>query len=507
MDVEILARVQFAFTVMFHYIYPPLSIGLGLALVIMEAIWLRTGNVLYHNMARFWTRVFALTFAIGVATGIVLEFEFGTNWATYSRFVGDIFGSALAAEGIFAFFLESGFLAILLFGWNKVGPRLHFFATCMVCFGAHFSAVWIVVANSWMQTPSGYHLETMVEGQPTYLPAGHVVTEADLGSVRAVVDNFWEMVFNPSSVDRLTHVVLGAWMAGAFLIVSISAFYLLRNRHLDFARASMKVGLAFAAVATILQMVSGDFTAKGVVENQPVKLAAMEGVYETKPYTPMTLFGWVNTKDQTVAGPKIPGLLSFLAWNNAEKPVAGLLDLPPDDFLRKRYPEATQSELAEIRPSYWPNVGAVFQFYHIMIIIGSALFVLVLVSLIFWWKGWLFRTDSMPVRWLLGCLVLSVLGPQIANQTGWFSAEMGRQPWIVYELLKTSEALSKAVHAEEVLFSLILFFLIYALLFVLFVFLLTRKIQHGPDDAEESEEMPESWRALIRANDRLPRAE
>lgn len=164
MTVEILARVQFAFTIMFHYIYPPLSIGLGVVLVIMEGLWLKTGNPKFHNMARYWPRVFALTFSIGVATGIVMEFEFGTNWATYSRFVGDIFGSALAAEGIFAFFLESGFLAVLLFGWNKVGPKLHFFSTCMACLGAHFSALWIVVANSWMQTPAGYHLERTVNG-------------------------------------------------------------------------------------------------------------------------------------------------------------------------------------------------------------------------------------------------------------------------------------------------------------------------------------------------------
>src|ERR1700744_4868110 len=182
MTVETLARAQFAFTIMFHYIYPPLSIGLGMILVIMEGLWLKTGNVLYHNMARFWTRVFALTFSIGVATGIVMEFEFGTNWATYSRFVGDIFGSVLAAEGIFAFFLESGFLAVLLFGWDKVGPRLHFFSTCMVALGSHFSALWIVVANSWMQTPAGYHLERIVNGQSTVLPPDHVVTSDDLGN-------------------------------------------------------------------------------------------------------------------------------------------------------------------------------------------------------------------------------------------------------------------------------------------------------------------------------------
>ena len=191
MDVLFLSRLQFALTTAFHYLYPPLSIGLGLLLIVVEALWLRTKNPVYHQMARFWTKVFALTFALGVATGLVLEFEFGTNWATYSRYVGDVFGSALAAEGIFAFFLESGFLAVLLFGWDKVGPRLHFFATCMVALGAHFSAVWIIVANSWMQTPAGFKI--VGEGL----------------SARAEITDFWAMVFNPSSVDRLTHTLSG----------------------------------------------------------------------------------------------------------------------------------------------------------------------------------------------------------------------------------------------------------------------------------------------------------
>lgn len=325
MDVEILSRVQFAFTVMFHYLYPPLSIGLGLILVIMEATWLKTGNPLWHNMARYWTRVFALTFAIGVATGIVLEFEFGTNWANYSRFVGDIFGSALAAEGIFAFFLESGFLAVLLFGWNKVGPKLHFFATVMVCLGAHFSAVWIVVANSWMQTPAGYHLERMAGGSEVPVPKDYIVQTADLGSIRAVVDDFWVMVFNPSSIDRITHVILGCWMAGAFLVVSISAYYILRNRHLDFAKASLKVGLIVATVSSFLQLVSGSMSASGVLENQPVKLAAMEGLYETQAYAPMAIFGWVDTKERKVNGLMIPGLLSVLAYEDPSKVVTGLI--------------------------------------------------------------------------------------------------------------------------------------------------------------------------------------
>src|SRR5580698_379183 len=234
MDVLTLARIQFGATIAFHYIYPPLSIGLGIMLVLMEGAWLRTGDVIYHQLARFWTKVFALTFAIGVATGIVMEFEFGTNWATYSRFVGDVFGSALAAEGIFAFFLESGFLAVLLFGWNKVGPKMHFFATCMVCLGAHFSAVWIVVANSWQQTPAGYHI--VGEGL----------------AARAEVTDFWAMVFNPSMLERLSHTLCGGWQAGAWLVVSVSAWYLLRRRHVQFSQRSMRVGLTVALAASVL---------------------------------------------------------------------------------------------------------------------------------------------------------------------------------------------------------------------------------------------------------------
>src|SRR6266850_271950 len=207
MDVLTLSRIQFGATIAFHYIYPPLSIGLGVMLVLMEAAWLRTRKPIYHQMARFWTKVFALTFAIGVATGIVMEFEFGTNWATYSRFVGDVFGSALAAEGIFAFFLESGFLAVLVFGWERVSPRMHFFSTCMVSLGSIFSSVWIVIANSWQQTPAGYH----IVGQ-------------GLGA-RAEITDFWAMVFNPSSMPRLVHTLIGAYILAAFFVMSIAAWY------------------------------------------------------------------------------------------------------------------------------------------------------------------------------------------------------------------------------------------------------------------------------------------
>ncbi|MBI5384227.1 MAG: cytochrome ubiquinol oxidase subunit I [Verrucomicrobia bacterium] len=440
MDVLLLSRIQFAFTVAFHYLYPPLSIGLGIMLVLMEGLWLKTNQPIYHQMARFWTKVFALTFAIGVATGIVMEFEFGTNWATYSRYVGDVFGSALAAEGIFAFFLESGFLAVLLFGWDKVGRKMHFFSTCMVSLGAHFSAIWIVVANSWMQTPAGFRIEG--EGL----------------KARAVITDFWEMVFNPSSMDRLFHTLCGAWQAGAFLVVSVSAWYLLRKKHADFARASLRVGLTVGMAASLLQLVSGHSSAGGVAQNQPAKLAAFEGLYETQSRAPLALFGWVDEKSETVRGVEVPGLLSWLVHGDAAKPVKGLREFKPEDR---------------------PPVNRSFQYYHLMVAAGFGLIAVAGLGFLYFWRGSLFEK-----RWLLWLLVFSVLGPQLGNQAGWFAAETGRQPWIVYGLLRTSQGLSEVVKADMVLASLILFGFIYVLLFAVFVYLLNDKIQHGPDAAD-----------------------
>jgi cytochrome d ubiquinol oxidase subunit I len=294
MDVEILSRIQFAFTIAFHYIYPPLSIGLGLILVIMEGMYLKTGNKIYEDMTRFWIRIFALIFGLGVATGIIMEFEFGTNWATYSRYVGDIFGSALAAEGIFAFALESGFLGILLFGWNRVSSKVHFFSTIMVFLGSMFSAVWIVVANSWQQTPAGYHI--VGEGM----------------NARAEITDFWAMVFNPSSMDRLWHVWIGAFLAGAFLVLSVNAYYILRNKHLEIARRSFKIALVVATVFSLAQLFTGHRSADVVAHYQPAKLAALEGHFDSSAKADMYLVGWVNKEKQTTYGLKVPGGLSFL---------------------------------------------------------------------------------------------------------------------------------------------------------------------------------------------------
>ena len=438
MDIEILSRLQFAFTIAFHYIYPPLSIGLGVALVVFEGMYLRTRDKHWEQLTKFWIKIFALIFGIGVATGIVMEFEFGTNWAAYSRYVGDIFGSALAAEGVFAFALESSFLGVLLFGWNRVSPRVHFFSTLMVTFGSMFSAIWIVVANSWQQTPAGFKI------------VGEGV------NVRAEITDFWAMVFNPSSVDRIIHVWIGAFLAGTFLVLSVHAYYILRNRFVEQSKKAFGAVLVIAAISALAQLLTGHSSASGVAENQPAKLAAFEGHYDSLAVADMYLFGWVNETEQTVTGIKIPKGLTFLIHQDFTTPVKGLNAFNDND-----------------RPGM---VNFIFQTYHLMISIGMLMIGLTLFSLYLWWKGNLFNK-----RWLMIIFSFSVVLPQIVNQVGWYSAEVGRQPWVVYNLLRTSDALSENVRAEQVLFSLILFTTVYLVLFILFIYLLNKKIQKGLD--------------------------
>lgn len=437
MDVLILSRIQFALNVAFHFIYPPISIGVGLLLIIMEGLWLKTKNPKYKEMTKFWIKIFALTFAIGVATGLVQSFAFGTNWGRYSRYVGDVFGSALAAEGVFAFFLESGFLGVLLFGWERVKPGLHYMSTIFVCLGAHFSAIWIIVANSWMQTP-----------------AGHIIVgEGD--NAKAIITDFWAMVFNPSSMDRLVHTVIGCWLVGAFFMISISAYYLLKKQHQEVAKAMMKIALPLACIILLLQLISGDSSAKIVAKYQPAKLAAFEGVFETKPATPISVAGWVDMKDQKVHSIAIPSGLSFLTYWNLTTPVTGLDQFPRDE---------------------WPNVPVVFQAFHLMVILWGIMCLIALLGIIHF-----FRNKLEKAKWLLWSMVFSVILPEIAMQSGWIAAEMGRQPWIVYGLMKTRDGVSHAVTAGQVKGSISMFFVINILLFVLFLFLLDRKIKHGPE--------------------------
>jgi cytochrome d ubiquinol oxidase subunit I len=438
-DMVMLSRLQFAFTIMFHYLFPPLSIGLGGLIVTLEAHYLRTKNRQYEIAAKFWTKIFAANFAMGVATGIVMEFQFGTNWSTYSRFVGDVFGSALAAEGIFAFFLESGFLAVLVFGWDKVSPRMHFFAACMVALGAIFSAVWIVVANSWQQTPAGFH----------------IVQQA--GYARAEITDFWAMVFNPSSVHRLLHSLIGSYILAAFFVMSISAYYVLKGKHVDFARKSFASAVVLGFVMSLAAAIQGDLQARNVAFTQPSKLAAMEAHFKSEPGpTRLFLFGLPNEKEQRVKyGVSIPGLLTLLIYHNTTQPVAALDQIPRSD---------------------WPPVAITFHSFHLMVGLGLLFIALSGLGCLLLWRGTLFQK-----RWLMCVFVFAIPLPYAANQLGWVTAEVGRQPWIVYGLLRTSDGISKSVSASQTLSSIIMFGIIYGLLFAVFLYVLNDKIKHGPD--------------------------
>ena len=427
-------------------------------------------------MARFWTHIFGINFAIGVATGIVMEVEFGTNWATYSRFVGDVFGSALAAEGIFAFFLESGFLAILVYGHDRVSPGFHFFSACMVAIGSIFSSIWITVANSWQQTPAGHHIVQMTRnGEPWFIDGEPVM--------RAEILNFWEMVFNPSTMHRLIHVWLGCFIVGAFLVLSISAYYLLSKKHEEFAKRSFTGAMFLAVFSCVAMFVSGHFQAKMVYEHQPAKMAAFEGHFKTG-VADMSLLGLPNEESEEIDfNVSVPGGLSFLIHEDFEHSVIGL-----DRF----------------RPEDRPPVKIPYIAYHAMIGIGVLSTILSLVVLFFWFRGVVYEK-----RWLLKVLVAMIIPVIVANEAGWVAAEVGRQPWIVYaplklddndkpildsqnrfifdegEGLRTNNAVSKAVKSEQVLASIIMFGFVYFLLGLLWLFLLNRKIQAGPESTSE----------------------
>ncbi|MEN0067694.1 MAG: cytochrome ubiquinol oxidase subunit I [Myxococcota bacterium] len=452
-DVLLLSRLQFAMTIMFHYLFPPLTIGLGAVLVGVMTLWWATDDSRYEAMARFFTKLFAVNFAVGVATGIVMEFEFGTNWAVYSRYVGDVFGSALAAEGIFAFFLESGFLGILVFGWDRVSRPVHWFAALMVFFGSVFSSIWITVANSWMQTPAGYH-----------------IVEGPLGPRAEIVD-FWAMVFNPSSVERLFHVWAGSGILGGAFVASIAAWYLLHNRHEWFAKRAFLIGQVLILVSVMGSFVSGHSAGETVSEYQPAKLAAYEGHFESGP-APLWLFGIPDTESGEVHyGIQVPGGLSFLVHGDFETPIEGLDATPRED---------------------WPNVGLVFQTYHAMLAIGVFFLASSTVTLILIWRNLV--TRFRPFLWMhVGAVLLAYAG----NQLGWVSAEAGRQPWIVTGQLRTSDALSEAVTAEMVLSSIVMFGIVYALLFAVWWFVLSQKILHGPDDDLAEGGDPEERPALL----------
>lgn len=441
MDANVLARIQFAMTIGFHFLFPPLTIGLAWILVIIEALGWKKKNEIYLVIGKFFGKILALIFAIGVATGVVMEFQFGTNWAEYSKFVGDIFGAPLAAEGIFAFFLESTFLGLYIFGRDRVSQGVHWFSIFMVAVGSTISAFWILVANSWQQTPAGY-----------------VVRNG-----RAELVDFWAAVFNPSTIIRFHHTFDAALISGAFLMAGIAAYLLLKKKETETAKKALKVAVIFGLIVSLLEVFPfGDLHSKQVAKTQPEKFAAQQGLFQTQTNAPLSLFGIPSANPPEIKmHVAIPGLLSFLTYTDVNAEVKGLNDFP-------------QSE--------WPPLFLTFTSYHGMIALGM-LFILIMGLSVFY----LYRKTLYEKKFLLKLLIWSIPLPLLACQLGWIAAEVGRQPWIVYKLMKTADAASVNVSAGEILFSIILFGIIYILLGAIFLFFLIRKIKSGPDPVKNKE--------------------
>ncbi len=433
MDPVLLARIQFAVTIGFHYIFPPITLGLTVLISVYLGLYLKTKEKLYDKIASFWISILVIVFTLGVVTGIVMEFQFGTNWERYSRFVGDIFGAPLAAEGVFAFFLESTFLAILVLGKKRVSDKMYFFSSLMVTLGSTLSAFWIIVANSWQQTPAGYHI---VNG-------------------RAELTNFFEAVFNPSTIPRFTHAVVGGWIAGAFFVAGLSAYYLLKKRHLQFAKKSLTVALTVALISTLLQVQLGHLHSIQVTKTQPEKMATFESMFESQANAPLVIFGIPNKEEKRIDYEiSIPGFLSLLVGYDSEKVVPGL-----DAFEEENLP-----------PLMIP-----FFTYRTMVGLGFYFLFMAIVGLYLSTKNLL-----IDARWYLTLLCLTIPLPIIANEAGWIAAEVGRQPWIVYQELKTVDGISTVVGPGEILFSLLLFSFLYLGLLSLFIYLLRKRIRQGP---------------------------
>ena len=450
-DVALLSRIQFALTVAYHFIFVPLSIGLGLILAIFATKYHRSRSEADGNAMRFWVRIFTATFAIGVATGITMEFSFGTNWADYSRFVGDIFGAPLAAEALFAFFLESVFLGVLLFGRNKVSSLFYTVSAWLVWAGSCLSALWILIANSWMQTPAGAELA------------------AD-GS-KAVITDFLAAAFNPSTLPRYTHVVVALLILGAFASLAVGAWYLLRGKHADFAMKTIRIGAVVGIVASCALIVTAHSSAVEVSQEQPTKLAMMEGMYDDE-VPPLYAFGWVDEENQQVVTPfSIPGGTSFLATGTWDAQYQGLNSLAQTE----KYGDMDVADLP---------VNLVFQSYHLMVAMYGLIMITAILAVVFSLRGGRIRS----MRWLQKLLLVSPLFPFIAIQVGWITAEVGRQPWVVYPStsgpdgvsLLTNNAISQSVSAPELLLTLALFAAVYVFLFVGWSRVISGFIKRGP---------------------------
>jgi len=436
-DALLLHRLQFAFTVSFHYLFPQLTMGLGLLIVVFKWIALRKNDERYNATARFWAKIFAVNFAIGVVTGIPMEFQFGTNWARFSTFAGGVIGQTLAMEGVFAFFLESSFLGLFLFGEKKLGPKGHFVAAFMVFIGSWISGYFIIATNAWMQHPVAYELATD-------------------GSVQ--LTSYWGLLFNPWVGWQYTHNMIGAVITGAFAVTAVGAYYLLANRDVEYGKIFVRTGVIAGLISTILvAFPTGDGQGKNIAHHQPVTLAAMEGLFETKEGAELLLIGQPDMEKLKMDNPiHVPNMLSFLTYNRWEAEVKGLDAFPKE---------------------VWPtNIPLLYYSYHIMVGLGTIFIAIMLVATYLLWKKTLFKARSF-----LWILMLAFPFPYIANTAGWMTAELGRQPWLVYGLMRTVDGTSTTVSAGNALFTLLGFLGMYFVIGVLFLFLVVKAINHGPE--------------------------
>jgi cytochrome d ubiquinol oxidase subunit I len=443
MNAEIMHRLHFAFTVTFHYLFPQLTMGLGLLIVILKTAALRTGSEQWDKAARFWGRIFAINFIFGVVSGIPMEFQFGTNWARFSRLSGGVIGQPLAMEGVFSFFLESAFLGLFLYGERRVSRTVHWFSAVMVWLGSWISGFFIIVTDAWMQHPVAYNL----------MPDGHFE-----------VVSFWKLLLNPWGLLQYAHNMTGAVVTGAFVMSAVGAFYLLEGHREEYGRIFLKVGVVAAVIASIVIIFpTGDLHGKYVARHQPAAIAAMEGLFKTTNGAPIVLMGQPNEQTGEIDNPIVVNdVLSYLIYGTTKAEVQGLDQIPRDQ---------------------WPTaLPLLYYSYHIMAGLGTWFVLLMTVSAVLLWRGKLYGA-----RWALWALLSSFPLPYIANTAGWMTAELGRQPWLIYGLMRTADGFSGTVSAGNALFTLLGFMGLYALLGLLFTVLIYREISNGPESiAKES---------------------
>jgi cytochrome d ubiquinol oxidase subunit I len=436
-DALLIHRLHFSFTITYHYLFPQLTMGLALLIVVLKTIALRRNDERYHRAARFWAKIFGFNFVFGVITGIPMEFQFGTNWAKFSTFAGGVIGQTLAMEGIFAFFLESSFLGLFLYGEKRLGPLGHWFTALMIFVGSWLSGYFIIATNAWMQHPVGY-------------------TVAADGSVH--VNDFWALIFNPWAFWQYLHNMGGAVVTASFAMAALGAFYVLTGKDLVSGKIFLRLGVIAACLASIWQLFpSGDYQGQNIVRHQPVTLAAMEGLFKTESNASIAIIGQPNTAEQKLDNPiRIPGALGFITYRRWGAEVKGLDAYPQDQ---------------------WPdNIPLLYYSYHIMVGLGTIFIAIMTLAAFLLWRGRLDRT-----KWLLWILMLSFPFPFIANTAGWMTAELGRQPWLVYGLMRTAEGASMHVSAGNGLFTLLGFMGMYTVLSILYILLMWREIEHGPE--------------------------